>query len=631
MSMSCFSSPWPLLGLILSLVFSAALHAQPQAPGGERERAIDAALTANLDRRPTWRRLLHIPPGREESEIQSPAFFLSPDGAHDARAELRATVAGWFDTSAAIDARPRCRFPARYHWLQSQLALPPAPGGDAVCPRFERWAQLADFTSVSVLMVSGYLGNPASSFGHSLMTFDHGDTADRNALLDKSFSFGALVPEQENMLAYMIRGFGGGYEAGFSDKLYYAEDQVYSHTEFRDIWRYRLDLTAEQRYMVAAHMYEIAAKKFRYFFLTKNCTYRMAELLTLATGHDFTPEARLWYVPIELFYTLTDTRLDGRRLVDKIDYIPSSQRRLYAQFAALDEDEAQAVNAVIVAPDTALADAFGGWPEARQQAMVDTLLAYYEYREAPAKDESTTGLEQAKRRALAYRLRLPVRERDVASPPTVAAPTRAHRPLRTGVGVAISDTAAHPTLHWAPYYRDDLSSLSPSVKVLVAGDMQISLRNGDDLRLDRLDFVRLRQLRINTADIAGESSLSWQLQASVDRDPLAGDRLGPHVAGGIGRAWAGGGHSVGYALLSSSARANDTAWVTGPEAGLVWRGTRVRAAARLHYGYDPIADETHTTLGTRAALPITRDLDMRFDLSSNFDAYRAAVNINRYW
>jgi fructoselysine-6-P-deglycase FrlB-like protein len=30
-----------------------------------------------------------------------------------------------------------------------------------------------------------------------------------------------------------------------------------------------------------------AAKKFRYFFLTKNCTYRMAELLTLATGHDF--------------------------------------------------------------------------------------------------------------------------------------------------------------------------------------------------------------------------------------------------------------------------------------------------------------------------------------------------------
>ena len=629
--MSRFLSLRPLLGLIVLLAFSAAVGAQPQANAGPRERAINAALTADLDRRPTWRRLLHIPPGREESEIQSPDFFLAPDGAHDSRAELRATVAGWFDTSAAIDERPRCRFPARYHWLQSRLALPPAPDGDAACRRFERWAGLEDFTSVSVLMVSGYLGNPASSFGHSLMTFDHGDAADHNALLDMSFSFGALVPEQENMLAYMIRGFGGGYEAGFSDKLYYAEDQVYSHTEFRDIWRYRLDLTAEQRYMVAAHMYEIAAKKFRYFFLTKNCTYRMAELLTLATGHDFTPEARLWYVPIELFYTLSDTRLDGRPLVDRIDYVPSSQRRVYAQFSALDGGEAQAVNAVIVAPDTALANAFGAWPEPRQQAMLDTLLAYYEYREAAARDESATGLEQAKRRALAYRLRLPVRESRVALPPTVAPPSKAHRTLRTGAGVTASDAAARSALYWAPYYRDDLSSLSPSVKALVVGDTQISMGDGNGPRLDRLDFVRLRQLRINAADIAGESTLSWQLQASIDRDPLAGDRLGPHGAGGIGRAWAVGTQTVGYALMSSTARANEAEWVTGPEAGMVWRGARLKAAAQLHYGYDPFAGETRTTMGARVALPIERDLDVRFELSSNFDAYSAGLNINRYW
>ncbi len=125
----------------------------------------DETLSA-LARHPQWLRLLHVGQGRR-SEIHSPEFFLSPDGATDPQAELRATLQALLSpASGDADSQARCRFPARALWLAQQRILPAGPLPHAACPRLAAWARIERLRSVSLLLVSGYFGNPASSFGH---------------------------------------------------------------------------------------------------------------------------------------------------------------------------------------------------------------------------------------------------------------------------------------------------------------------------------------------------------------------------------------------------------------------------------------------------------------------------------
>ena len=98
---------------------------------------------------------------------------------------------------------------------------------------------------------------PASSFGHSLLRLNTEDGSASDGLVDLGVNFGALVPDGESTLVYVVKGLSGGYQAGFSDKPYYAHDLMYSRTEFRDMWDYALDLVDAERMMLVYHLWEI--------------------------------------------------------------------------------------------------------------------------------------------------------------------------------------------------------------------------------------------------------------------------------------------------------------------------------------------------------------------------------------
>ena len=258
------------------------------APFAARAEVVDAApyvaraQALHLAAQPHWLRLLHHKPGETRSEVTSPTFFLAADGRRDSQAELQATIIALLaPVGSTPDEHARCRFPARFEWLQAQLDLPSMV---ARCPAVEDWAEPATLRSVSVMMVSGFLGNPASSFGHSLLRLNHQDDSAGGRLLDLSFNFGARVPEHEPMVAYIARGLLGGYQSGFTSGSYYLQDQVYVRTEFRDVWEYELALTPAEKQRLAAHLWELSGQSFTYYFLTENCAYRLAELVTLATG-----------------------------------------------------------------------------------------------------------------------------------------------------------------------------------------------------------------------------------------------------------------------------------------------------------------------------------------------------------
>jgi len=56
----------------------------------------------------------------------------------------------------------------------------------------------------------------------------------------------------------------------------------YGDFENRDIWEYRLQLTAAQTERLLMHVWELKESYFDYFFFTENCAYQLLPLLEVA-------------------------------------------------------------------------------------------------------------------------------------------------------------------------------------------------------------------------------------------------------------------------------------------------------------------------------------------------------------
>ncbi len=294
-----------------------------------------------LAHHPVWLKLLHFDEEGNQSEILTDDFFLSPNGRYDPKAEMLAMIEAYFEPwGEDTDSHPRCQFPARFFWLSQHIPLPNYTLRIPQCKRLENWALFDKVKSVSLLLVSGYFGNPASTFGHSLLKLNTDSYDDQAGLLDLSINFGALVPENEPTWLYVARGLLGGYQSGFSDKYFYTQDIAYSRTEFRDIWDYELLLSDFDRTLLVLHIWEVVGKKFKYFFLKKNCAFRLTELLEIVIPEPLLETAKFWYVPVETFHRLieidTERRNAGKQgLITSVRFIPSSQRKLYHQFVRL--------------------------------------------------------------------------------------------------------------------------------------------------------------------------------------------------------------------------------------------------------------------------------------------------------
>jgi len=71
---------------------------------------------------------------------------------------------------------------------------------------------MGNVSSVSLVYATGYLGNPASYYGHVLLKINSdGDT--QTALEDQAINFGAIIPDNEGMVSYILKGLMGGYES----------------------------------------------------------------------------------------------------------------------------------------------------------------------------------------------------------------------------------------------------------------------------------------------------------------------------------------------------------------------------------------------------------------------------------
>lgn len=558
--------------LLLLVLSSPAIAGAPAA-----DRWIAEAAQKQLSEQPQWHRLLHVRPGNTSSDVTSPEFFLAPSGQHSSSDELSATIEALLrEPGANPDGHAACRFPARRLWLEKMLpGIPVGGNGNLHCPQYERWAELGSLRSVSMMMVSGYLGNPASSFGHSLLKLNRGDRSPSSELLDTSLNFGAMVPPKELAAIYIYRGLTGGYQAGFSDKPFYSEDQVYSHTEFRDMWEYELDLSADQRTLLVAHIWEVTGKKFTYFFLSKNCAFRIAELLDIAADRSDTPAARVWYAPVELFHGLDAIRLeDSRPLVTGVQFRPSTQRILREEFRRLDTAGVASALRLIESPLDTLPRELQSLPKDSAQDIIDTVLAYYAYRlasEERAEEQIDPALSEARAALLRARFSYPPRRLEPPKVQPLPPPHQFPAPMLAGLGMAATEADGRGLFRYAAYSQDIMGSSGAEFRELVVLDVTASLSEHGTGRLESLDLIRLRKHELDPAPIQNDDPWSWQLRVGAGRDLAADSPLGFDGSAGFGRSWRTFPSGMAYLFLESHANTGTDSVDFVPDLGFAGR------------------------------------------------------------
>jgi hypothetical protein len=538
-------------------------------------KTLDLSEKLDLKNHPTWLKLLHYERSGDTSVVLNDTFFLSPDGRIDPEAELKATINAYFIQQEESDSNQAiCRFPARYYWLSHHLPLSGYRLKNTNCSALNKWGLLDSVKSVSLLLVSGYLGNPASTFGHTFLKFNSNPIDNYTALFDSTLNYGAVVPENENSLSYIVRGLFGGYKAGFSDKYFYTQDLVYSNTEFRDIWSYQIMLSDYELTLLILHVWEIVGNKFAYYFLDKNCAYRLGELIDLVIEEELINDVRLWYFPVELFHMLNSIDRDrqesgSRKLIQSIKYIPSSQRKLYSQLKLLTPDELRRLNTIIREGSHSLQTQMQGLASGRKILLLDCLLAYQQYKIIAEKPDFNRIRHEEKKQTLLSRLQLPVSTGTPFEIPEIQSPAEGSRPMALGISVG-SESNKDPflILNWSPYKKESVGKNSMQGDEFVLADLSVGF-DDDRTFIDRFDLIRILNLNTASVQIEDEDYLSWELRLGVDRvDDQDKDRHDGILSFGIGYAWQLNSAATVYGMASLAGHTIATPLQLRPHVGL---------------------------------------------------------------
>lgn len=381
-------------------------------------KLVQKAREKQLAKSAQWRSFIHYKPTFRKtwlSQVDADHFFMSEKGKRSPGAELDATLAAFFSTSAKAPLRltAACRFVARKFWLAEQLkelaALFPATS----CPEFDRYFNYLNADQLTLIFPTAHPNSPSSAFGHTLLRIDKKDQRPESRLLNMSINFAAEVPENVSGSAYALKGLTGGFPGKFRLLPYHIKLREYGQIENRDTWEYPLDLDKEQVDLVLRHAYEMLISHFDYFFFSENCSYHLLSLLEVAFPEEpLTDNFELWTIPVD-----TIRLLHERQLVTEGSFVPSSIRVLKARRAAMNPEDSMlsldALDKGLPAIDESLSTL-----EFDRQASILDLLSDFERYQRLKSDTRAQASNEAERSILSRRSKLGVQ----STPPTVKAP-----------------------------------------------------------------------------------------------------------------------------------------------------------------------------------------------------------------
>lgn len=322
--------------IFLGLLFFIKAEAQTSA-------FILAAEQLKLADSVEWQRLNHYQKtffGGWKSTIKGD-FFLSTSGAVDPAAELRATLEQMFAGEPAQRQKTQCRYPARREWLMRKLQIPVMQATD--CQLLQDWVKRLGAAEVSLIFASSFMNSAGSSFGHTFLKLNNPKNKGALELTDYGVNFSARTADADGAL-YAIKGLLGDFPGAFSMLPYHQLIKDYINLEGRDLWEFKLNLTATEVSRLLYALLEIDGAYFDYYFLDDNCSFQILKLLEVAR-----PELNLMSAD-ELFVIPLDTIkqvLRESNLLESVHYRPSMQTKFRFKLQKIERQEQQRLLAAL--------------------------------------------------------------------------------------------------------------------------------------------------------------------------------------------------------------------------------------------------------------------------------------------
>ncbi|HAH08165.1 MAG TPA: hypothetical protein DCM05_16845 [Elusimicrobia bacterium] len=418
-----------------------------------RDDLLERARGLRLWEDPYWTRLLHYelsftgPRGGSTS----PDFFLSPKGRRDPRAELEADLAAFFapDTGDPEVQHAQCIFPERYAWLKERLAFDPQLLPERACPRFEHWRSAIGARGVSIVFASGYLNNPSTLFGHTLLKLRRSTGTQTPDVLDYVLNFAAYTDET-NGAVFAFKGLVGLYPGRFSSIPYYLKIQEYNNIESRDLWEYPLPFSQEQTDRILRHAWELGSAEFPYYFFTENCSYQLLPLLDVGdTRLGLRDALRSWVMPGDTLRAAV--RLTGAQ--EPARFRPSLWSQVAWRRAQLAPEEAALAERCARQDLPAALESVGSLPKDRQAAVLETADLYLQYLSRSRKKSEKYGVEARSRELQLARSRLSIQ--GAAEPVPRPVPLlEAHETVRAGGGFGLTRDSSFEEVSLRPALQD---------------------------------------------------------------------------------------------------------------------------------------------------------------------------------
>lgn len=606
--------------------------------GGYLAELIAASRRLRLADKPEWLKLLHYVPdafsGGVHGLVASREFYNAATGMTDPEAELEATLASFFSQVEEDDRRqnPQCLFVARFAWLDRQLAFDPRRLPPQPCTRYRSWHASLDPAGATLIFASAYMNSPSSMFGHTLLRIDSKDQDETTRLLAYSINFAASTRETSG-IAFAVNGLFGGYPGVFSILPYYAKVREYSDLENRDIWEYRLNLTAEELDLVLMHAWELGSFQFRYYFFDENCSYQLLALLQVARPDlDLTGSFHVWAIPSDTVRVVT-ARPD---LIKSVVYRPANATVIRRRLAGMDGVQSALVRALATGRTGPGDPALSELPQAQQAAVLEAAGDYAAYRRAigHADVADPAGLAHE---LLVARSQLPVAPQAPEVPPPDTRPDQGHASSRASFGAGRWDGKSFQELSARGAYQDLMDPDGGFVPGAQIEFLSLALRHYQDgvIRVENATPLSIESLSPRDDFFR---PVSWRFETGWQRVRMA-DGAEPLVfgieGGGGATASAASGALRAYGLVEAGSRI-DEAFSRGYQIG-----AGVRAGAlldplprwRLHayaraFRYAAGQSETPWKAGLEQRFSLGRDLALRADAGREQEFRRGFNNVS---
>lgn len=299
---------------------------------------VKKALDLKLYDDPYWKKLIHYKVGLlgGRSLIDDKKFFLAKNGKSSPKDELIATIRAFFTPVEKDKAHAGIRFIARYSWLSERLLIDKNLLPFDFEGKFDKYYESINIGKAIVVFPAGYMGSPASMFGHTLLVFEN---KQNKRIISPAINYAAITTEDFGPI-FAIKGLLGLYNGFYSVMPYSDKINEYNNSEMRDMWEYTLNLSDNEVKRAFKHVVEMDKVGSRYFFLDENCSYNLLFMIDLAkpglnltSGYFFSAE------PIDTIRSLIKADL-----VEKRNFRPS----LYAQIMARSKSASNADSNLIV-------------------------------------------------------------------------------------------------------------------------------------------------------------------------------------------------------------------------------------------------------------------------------------------